>query len=52
MLSTALKKILLFLYIITTFVDERFVKFSACIWSYRSATENIFCIGQVVKKTV
>ena len=46
------KKFQLFLYNITTFVDERFVKFSACIWSYRSATENIFCIRQIVKKTV
>jgi len=52
MLSTALKKLSVFLYNITKIVDERFVKFSACIWSYRSATENIFCIRQIVKKTV
>jgi hypothetical protein len=38
-----------FLYNITVYVDESTVKFSVCIWTYRSTTHNILCIGQTVE---
>jgi hypothetical protein len=51
MLSTAYRIFSsFFLYNIIPYVDESILKFLECVWLYRSTTDSMLCIRQIVEK--